>query len=91
VTTRSTKNIVCDRSDICAQLERRHQAAHRMPPIGGHHDPALKVPERPREPSTFGLSRLELIAEATRLRTLGWSAEEIAVTLTHPREMAIAA
>ncbi len=45
---------------------------------------ALDASCGPTSPSTFGLTRAELVAEAARLRASGWTAQEISIRLARP-------
>ena len=75
-----------------AQLNRRDVAAQRSEPLhDARRDPVLEEPVRPRRPCGYGLSGRELIAEAARLRALGWQPWELDEALTHPPVLAVAA
>jgi hypothetical protein len=71
---------------IGEQLRRRRAASYRVPPLdhSGLRDP-LETPCRQREPSSFGLSEIELRAEIARCQRAGWTAEEIRVRFVNPR------
>lgn len=71
---------------VGAQVRHRRHAALRLPPLPGTglRDPLLEQLERPREPSTFGLTDRELTCEARRLLSLGWEPWEIESTLLLP-------
>lgn len=70
-------------------LRARRDAAARMVPLPcGHHDPLdprhLAEDRVPALPSTFGLEREELLAEASRLFRAGWSVQEIRAVIDVP-------
>ncbi len=44
----------------------------------------LPARSAPTSPSSFGLSAVELVAEANRLRAAGWSAQEVGARLARP-------
>ena len=73
-----------DSDPIARQLRRRRAAALRCPPLeSGHRDP-LDARCAPAGPGTFGLSAVELVAEARRLRGQGWDCWEVSVRLAQP-------
>lgn len=73
-----------------AAIRRRRDAALRCEPLeSGHRDPLIDWchPSAP-EPSSFGMSRAQLIAEANRLRSReGWQAWEIAERFARPEQV----
>ncbi|RTL62040.1 MAG: hypothetical protein EKK42_33165 [Pseudonocardiaceae bacterium] len=71
-----------------AGLHRRADAAYRLPPLrpcGGlaARDPWLPD-QRTEAPSSFGLSAVELAAEARRLRRSGWTGDEVRRVIEEP-------